>query len=60
MKFLYVRIPVTVSEDRVNETAHSLSVPMFVSDECTPTEAVERLGEMLSEKLNTVDLGDDT
>lgn len=59
MKFLYVRIPVTVSEDQVNETAHVLSMPMFVPDECTPAEAVERLSEMLSEKLNTVDLGDD-
>jgi len=60
VKFLYVSIPVSVSEDQINKTPHTLSVPMFVSDECTPTEAVERLGELLRDKLNTVDLGDET
>lgn len=59
MKFIYVRIPVVVWEGETS-WRHELSVRMFVPDEQTPERTVERLGEMLEEKLNTVDLGDDT
>jgi hypothetical protein len=58
VKFVTIRIPVTVESDGVN-VPETLSVRMFVPEGCTHADAVSRLGDVLRDKLNTVDLGDE-
>jgi hypothetical protein len=57
VKFVTIHIPVTVESDGVN-VPETLSVKMFVPEGCTHADAVSRLGDVLRNKLNTVDLGD--
>jgi hypothetical protein len=60
VKFVTVRIPVTVESDGDGtSTVETVSVSMFVHEDCGHAEAASRLGDLLRNKLNTVDLGDD-
>jgi hypothetical protein len=59
VKFVTIRIPVSVESEEIEASKETLSIKMFVSSGCTHAEAVFRLADLLQDKLNTVDLGDD-
>lgn len=65
MKFVTVKIPVTVEHDETTTlSAHTevgfLAVRMFVSDGDTTENVLDQLARKLDDKLNLVDLGDES
>lgn len=59
MKFMTVEIQVYV-KDGIERTPHTVRVEMTMGDRATAKDAADKLGAVIQERLELVDIGDCT